>query len=157
MRKLASIPMIMIILFLTSCSINMDEEQKDHAGQKAEVEKADGEQMERQIWKDFKVGNMEVISAKISDAFQSVHQDGARNKEQELKLLKNVNLGDYELSEFKTSQEDNVLVVTYMISVKETIDGKVLSTDPAPRLSTWIKEDGTWKWISHANLNPLKK
>jgi hypothetical protein len=49
---------------------------------------------------------------------------------------------------------DNV-VVTYMISVQETIDIEQLPTKPTPRLSVWKKGTGGWQWICHANLNPI--
>ncbi|MCP4628265.1 MAG: hypothetical protein GY850_32830 [bacterium] len=48
-------------------------------------------------------------------------------------------------------------MVLYFVSVEETIKGKRLSaTQPAARLSAWLKTDSGWKWIIYANLRSLK-
>jgi len=85
-----------------------------------------------------------------------VHDDGARNREQEIELLKGLNIGEYTLSNFEVTQNGPVIIATYFVSVEETIEGKRLSTKPAPRLSVFLKTDSGWQWTAHANLNPLK-
>ena len=40
----------------------------------------------------------------MSPVFQSIHKDGARNKGQELKLLKNLNLRYYTLGDFSVTE-----------------------------------------------------
>jgi Domain of unknown function (DUF4440) len=115
-----------------------------------------GQKLEEKIWADMKDHNWTAVSSQIAPYFQSVHEDGARNKAQEMKLIKNLNLGDYKLSEFKVTEGDDTIIVTYLIAVQETIDDKRLSTTPAVRLSVWQKnDDDTWQWIVHANLNPI--
>jgi hypothetical protein len=47
---------------------------------------------------------------------------------------------------------DNI-VVTYMISVRETIDLERLPTKPTPHLSVCRKGAAGWQAICHANLN----
>jgi len=116
-----------------------------------------GEKLERQIWADMKALNMEAIEGKIATGFQSVHEDGARGRDAEIKLLKGLKLGKYELSKFEVTQNGPVIVVTYFLSVEETIGGKRLPTAPAARQSVWMKTDGKWQWIAHANLNPMGK
>lgn len=115
-----------------------------------------GEDLERQMWKDLKAKNWERVESRIAEGFQSIHQDGARDRNQEIALLKGLNLGDYTLSDFKETSSGGTIVVTYFISVKETIDGKILGTAPAGRISIWVKTDKGWQWAAHANLNPLK-
>ncbi|MCF8228220.1 MAG: nuclear transport factor 2 family protein [Bacteroidales bacterium] len=144
---------IFVLIAMVSCNGPGSEEKKEATASKI-TEKVDGRMLEKKIWRDFNKRDMDAISSKISDAFQSVHQDGARDKQQELKLLRNLDLGQYKLSDFKVTQQGNVVVVTYMISAIETIDGKILSKKPAPRMSVWIKDDTSWKWIGHANLKP---
>lgn len=99
---------------------------------------------------------MDTITKKIADAFQSVHGDGTRDKQKEIELLKNLNLGNYQLTDFTVTQHDNIIIVTYMASVEETIEGETLSATPTPRMSVWIKSGKGWQWIAHANLNPMK-
>jgi len=49
------------------------------------------------------------------------------------------------------------MIVSYFVSVGETIDAKRLSTESAARLTIFLKTDSGWQWIAHANLNPLKQ
>jgi len=116
---------------------------------------SEGEKMERQMWADFKAKNWKEVESKIADGFQSVHPDGARNRAGEISLIEKLNLGDVALSNFKSTTTGDNIVVTYMIAVQETIDGKQLSRKPAPRLSVWKKGTSGWQWICHANLNPI--
>lgn len=117
----------------------------------------DGEQMEREFWGAMKDGNMPEIEAKIAPGFQSVHQDGSRDRAAEIALIKGLKLGDYTLDNFKVSKDGQTIVVTYTVSVTETIDGKVLPTKPAMRISVWTWTQKGWQWIAHANLNPMTK
>ena len=128
------------------------------SGVYAESDMSVGEMLERQMWEDIQTGKTEMYELKISDSFQSAHEDGMRSKDQEIKLLKELNLGDYKLSKFYVSRQADTIVVTYLVQVtKETVDGKVLSDTPTPRLSVWIKTEKGWQWLAHANLNVAKR
>lgn len=122
-----------------------------------EAPKADGEKLVRQLWTDFNKTDEAVFNNWLSDAFQSVHEDKARGKADEIKVLMNLHLDGYTLANFTSTQDENVLVVTYTVAVNETINGEVLPKAPAERLSVFMYDDGDWKWIAHANLNPMKK
>ena len=116
---------------------------------------AEGEKMERQMWVDFKAKNWKEVESKIADGFQSVHPDGARNRAGEISLIEKLNLGEISFSNFKSTVNGDNIVITYLIAVQETIDGKQLSRKPAQRLSVWKKGTHGWQWICHANLNPI--
>ena len=126
------------------------------ANQEVATEKGLGEKLLRQLWADMKKPDMEVIEKTIAKGFQSVHQYGSNNREQEIKLIKGLKLGKYTLSNIKITRNGPVIVATYFVSVEEIIKGKRLSKKPAPRLSVFLKTDSGWKWIAHANLKPLK-
>src|SRR6266705_6408127 len=116
---------------------------------------AEGEKMERQMWADFKAKDWKVVESKIAEGFQSIHPDGPRDRAGEISLIEHLNLGEFTLSNFKTTVNGDNIVVTYMIAVQETIDQKRLPAKPAPRLSVWKKGTHGWQWICHANLNPI--
>ncbi len=120
------------------------------------TELALGEDLVRELWNDFKTQNISALEKKIAAGFQSIHEDGARDAEAELKLLRELNLGQYTLSNFKVTQVGPAIIVSYFVSAEETIEGKRLSTKPAARLTIFLKTDTGWQWIAHANLNPLK-
>ena len=111
--------------------------------------------MERQIWADMKAKNLAAVEAKLAPGFQSVHPDGARDRAREIALIKGLNIGPYTLKDFKVTKSGDLLIVTYSITVAETVDGKKLPARPAMRQSVWVKNPAGWQWIAHANLNPL--
>ena len=115
-----------------------------------------GKKLVRRLWNDIKARNMEAIEKWITPGFQSIHQDGARDREAEIKLISGLDLGEYTLSNFKVTQVGPVIIATYFVSVEETIAGKRLSKKPAARLSAFLKTESSWKWIAHANLKALK-
>lgn len=124
-----------------------------------EMPDANGKELEKQMWEAMSAGNMNWVKKHIASDFQSVHSDGARSRSGELRLIKGLNLNDYKLSNFKTTQTEDQIIVTYTISVAETIDGERTNTQPAPRLSvwTWNSDKERWQWTAHANLKPLQE
>lgn len=123
------------------------------ADQESAAEKSLGERLLHQLWADMKKTDIEET---IGKGFQSVHQYGSSNREQEIELVKGLKLGEYSLSDIRITRNGPVIVATYFVSVEETIKGKRLSKKPAPRLSVFLKTDTGWKWIAHANLKPLR-
>jgi len=115
-----------------------------------------GEILLKEVWDAMKTKNMDLLGRKLAEGFQSVHLDGARNRQQELDLISALGMTDYSLSDIKVTRTGPVLVVTYMASVAETIGGKRLSGEPTLRMSVFIERDNGWQWISHANLREIK-
>jgi len=116
-----------------------------------------GETLVRQLWANLKDRRIETVQSQIAEGFQSVHQYGASNREQEKELLKRLNIDEYTLSNFQITQNGPVIIATYFISVEEKIKGQRLSKKPAPRLSVFLKTESGWQWIAHANLKPLEQ
>ena len=107
------------------------------------------------MWADFKAKDWAAVEKKIAEGFQSIHPDGPRDRAGEITLIKNLNLGEFTLSDFKSTVNSDNIVVTYTIAVRETIDQERLATKATPRLSVWKKGTHGWQWICHANLNPI--
>ena len=72
------------------------------------------------------------------------------------RLLKQMNFGNFTLSNFKSTTIGDNMVVTFTMWVAETIDSKRLPAKPAYRLSVWKKGPNGWQWISHANFTPIR-
>jgi predicted carbohydrate-binding protein with CBM5 and CBM33 domain len=117
---------------------------------------SEGEKLERQMSADIKAKNWQAVENRIAEGFQSVHPDGARDRAGEIALLKSMNLGEFTLSDFKSTMIGDNIVVTFTMTVAETIDGKRLPAKPAYRLSVWKRGENGWQWISHANLTPIR-
>lgn len=114
-----------------------------------------GEKLETQMWEDMKHRNYTAVEDKIAKEFQSIHTFGALARAAEINLIKDLYLGTYEISNVNVTEIGDTIVITYLISVKEKIDNKQLSSTPAPRLSVWKKIDNKWQWIAHANLKEV--
>ena len=123
---------------------------------KAEVDLYLGEKLIRDLWAAIKAQNWSEVESRITKGFQSVHQDGCRHRQQEINLIRNINLGDYELSDFQVTRSGDILIISYKVSVQETIEGKQFSKKTAARLSVMQEIDNKWFWLAHANLIPLK-
>lgn len=115
-----------------------------------------GEKLEREFWNAMKTNDMKWLEKKVVKNFQSLHPDGSRSKKEELDLISKLNLGPFKLTDFVVTQEDDVIIVTYFVSVEETIKGEKLPTKPTARLSVWMKVKDDWMLATHANLNPMK-
>ena len=102
-------------------------------------------------------GFADPASFKLAKGFQSIHQDGARDREQERQTLSNLNLKDITLANFKVTRRENLLILTYTAAGQETIDGQSTSTEPAYRLSVFIQAGKDWELLAHANLLPMTK
>ena len=132
-------------------------QEKSNSNALVEPTEANAIQLEKQMWKAMANGNMQWVSNHIADNFQSIHSDGARNRSQELELIRGLDLGKYTLSNFQVTEDKYGMVVTYNVSVTEQIAGERTDTKPAPRMSVWDWQpaDSTWKWETHANLKAL--
>ena len=119
-------------------------------------ETSEGEKLERQMATDIQAKNWKAVEARIAEGFQSVHPDGIRDRAGEIALLKGMNFGRFTLSDFKSTIIGDNIVVTFTMTVAETIDGKQLPAKPAYRLSVWKKGASGWQWISHANFTPIR-
>ena len=115
-----------------------------------------GKELVQQLWVNFKTNNWEEIEKQMGSGFQSVHQDGSRDKDAQLELLKGLDLSDYTISDYTVTAEGPVIIVTYKITVEETLAGIRLPERTVMRLSAWVKSGDDWKWIIHANLTAMK-
>lgn len=91
-------------------------------------------------------------SIKLAKGFQSVHENGVRDRDAEARMLQSIKVSNYTLSNFKVTRETNILIVTYTFTGHEIIDGRKMDGKPAPRLSVFINTGKEWQWLAHANL-----
>lgn len=115
-----------------------------------------GDQLVKELWDNLAANNTEAINVSTADGFQAVHEDGAITKDAELELISGLAIDSYTIDNLISTQTDNVIVTTYVVSVEETIEGERLSKKPAARMSVFVNKDGKWLWLAHANLKPLE-
>ncbi len=115
-----------------------------------------GEKLVRQLFADMKSANIPAIRKIISPAFQSVHQDGTRNCDQQIELIKGLGMAPPVLGDFVETRSGSILVVTYTVSAEESVGGKRLPGKPARRLTVFQETHEGWRWVAHANLQVMQ-
>ena len=125
-------------------------------GWAAEQEDASlGEQLVRQFWEAIRTEDAEALGAILAPGFQSVHQDGARDRGGELALCAGVDIDEYTLTDFVTTRQGATIVVTFMASVEETLGGVRTTTVPAPRMAVFLMTEDGWRMVAYANLKAM--
>ena len=124
----------------------------------ATTDEADGEALLRQLWAEIKEGSDVTIDKWVATGFQSVHWDGARDRGEEIALLKEVKIERFTLKDVRITRNGPVIVATYLAKVEEPFGGKRTYRKATPRMSVFLKTDCGWQLMAHANLNaPPKK
>ena len=117
-----------------------------------------GTKLVRQFFADAKAGNLASIEKTLAEGFQSAHSFGPLDRAGELKLIRGLKLGDYKLSNFKTTYKGPVMVVSFKVNAPdEVLEGKKVADGAHERLAVWLKTEIGWQLIAYANLASLKK
>jgi len=61
----------------------------------------------------------------------------------------------YEITDLQATRTGPVIVARYTVVVDSTIGGRKQATDPAPRLSVFVKGKDGWQIVAHSNFNSL--
>jgi hypothetical protein len=115
-----------------------------------------GEQLVREFWEAIRTEDVEALEAILAPGFQSIHQDGPRNRDQELALLTTIDINEYTLTDFVTTRQGATIVVTFMASVEETLAGTRTTTVPAARMAVFLMTEEGWQLVAYANLEPME-
>lgn len=92
----------------------------------------------------------------LAPQFVSIHTDGmVRDKKEEVKLMKKLDMKDYKLTDFRFSNSDDTVVVTYKDKGAEKIDNKSIAPKATGRMAVLQKEHDKWLIIAYANLDQI--
>jgi hypothetical protein len=98
-------------------------------------------------------GDEQGLDGLLSDAFTVQRADGSTATKDEY-LAELPELKDFEIGDLSARQDGPALVVGYDQTVEaEQIGGTRFQGGSAPRLSTFVWQDGDWYLTSHANFN----
>jgi hypothetical protein len=96
--------------------------------------------------------DLKALEKFLSPAFQIQRADGSYLTKDEY-LENPAKVESFELSGFQVTRAGKTLIVRYDSAADVTIDGVQQSTDPAPRLSVFVKSKKRWQIVAHANFN----
>ena len=112
----------------------------------------EAENLERLSVKSIQDKNWEALEKMLAPGCQFVSSQGSCDKESAMRLMKEMHLGPVQFKDFKVTQAEDSLIVSFWIAALEYRDGKELSLEYSPRLSVWKKLDSQWKCIAYADL-----
>jgi hypothetical protein len=114
-----------------------------------EIEAEELERLSVQLIQD---KNWSALEKMLAPSCQFVSSQGSCDKESAMRLMKEMHLGPVKFKDFKVTQADDNLVVSFWIAALEYRDGKELSPDYSPRLSVWKKIESKYLCIAYADL-----
>jgi len=112
----------------------------------------EAEDLERLSVKLIQDQNWQALEQMLAPDCQFVSSQGACDKESAMRLMKEMQLGPVKFKDFKVTQAEDTLVISFWIAALEYRDGKELSPDYSPRLSVWKKMASQWQCIAYADL-----
>ena len=112
----------------------------------------EAEDLERLSVKLIQDQNWQALEQMLAPGCQFVSSQGACDKKSAMRLMKEMQLGPVKFKDFKVTQAEDTLVISFWIAALEYRDGKELSPDYSPRLSVWKKMASQWQCIAYADL-----
>ena len=102
----------------------------------------EAQDLERLSVKFIQDKNWEALEKMLAPSCEFVSAQGSCDKESAMRLMKEMHLGPVKFKDFKVTQAEDNLIVSFWIAALEYRDGKELSPDYSPRLSVWKKMEG---------------
>ncbi|MDO8390933.1 MAG: nuclear transport factor 2 family protein [Actinomycetota bacterium] len=113
---------------------------------------ATGSQLAEEFLMILQDQDMEALDAYLADGFQLQRADGTGATKAEY-LENPAKVGEFQLGRKVTGVQDRgVLTVRWSVKVQEEIDGVATDAGEAPRLSTFVWQNGRWRMVAHANF-----
>jgi hypothetical protein len=112
----------------------------------------EAEDLERLCVKLIQDQNWQALEQMLAPGCQFVSSQGACDKESAMRLMKEMQLGPVQFKDFKVTEAQDNLIISFWIAALEYRDGKELSLEYSPRLSVWKKMDSQWQCIAYADL-----
>ena len=112
----------------------------------------EAEELERLSVKLIQEKNWEELEKMLAPSCQFVSSQGSCDKASAMRLMKEMHLGPVKFKDFKVTQAEDNLIISFWIAALEYRDGKELLPNYSPRLSVWKKSSSQWQCIAYADL-----
>jgi hypothetical protein len=105
---------------------------------------------EKQIWDKIKNKDADGFAGMLADDFIYIAGDGIYNKAGTVEGVKNLDVTDLTLSDWKVVMLDkDAAAVTYTVSMKGTSGGKPIPDSTLRASSAWVKRGDKWVGVYH--------
>jgi hypothetical protein len=92
------------------------------------------------------------IEAGMQANFQRINFEGAFDRSAEVAAITALGVTAPTISGVRATRVGDALVVTCLVKAGESVNGKKLPSEPAPRLAVWQQVDGAWRLAAWASL-----
>ncbi len=114
-----------------------------------------GEHLERLFWETVKAKDWSELERHVAPTFVYVGPSGIHEKLAALEYFEHLQITDLTLGEITVRPSGgDVVVVTYILNIHATRNGKPLSSDQFRVTSTWQRIEKNWMLIARAHTPP---
>jgi Domain of unknown function (DUF4440) len=131
-----------------------DGSESDSSSSTAPMQVGDGELIS-EFFELVQAEDLEGLEEYLSPAFQLQRADGSHATKDEY-LENPAVIEDFEIVDVEGTRVGDVRVIRSTFIAIETINGRPVSTEAAPRLSTFVWNGERWQIVSHANFVPIE-
>jgi hypothetical protein len=154
MRKILAL--VSFVLLAAACATTTVKEPATNTNKAAEpkpaaaVSESGAEAREKEVWDAVQKKNYDTFGNLLAGDYIEVAGDAVYDKAGSLKAVKDVNLTDVTLSNWKLLPIDkDAFVITYTANIKGTYQGQAFPTGPVRASSAWVNRDAKWVVIYH--------
>ena len=108
------------------------------------------EEYERLMWKAVQSGDWQQVNAHLAPEFMAAMPEGVRNRAATLEHLQQMKLTDFSLGEFESHPAGTDMVVSYVITLRGTVGGRPLPSEPMRVMTVWQTVKNGWVQIAQA-------
>jgi len=114
------------------------------------VSEDDIKAQEQKVWDAIKAKNWDAVAALFAEDLVYVSEDGVHGKAETVDLIRNIELTDISISDWKVTVIDaDAAVVTYTESSKGTFAGQPIPDRPVRHSAAWVNRGGKWVNVYH--------
>lgn len=107
---------------------------------------------EKEAWQSFKDKKADDFKKLVDQGYRGVYADGIINLTEEVAGMQKWDMKSFALSDYTSySDEPDVIVTTYKVTIQGTVDGKDASGTYNCG-TVWKSEKGVWLVIFHTNV-----
>jgi len=111
---------------------------------------------EKEAWQAFKDKNADDFKKVVDHDMVAVYPEGISDMKKEMEDMQKWDMKSFAISDYKAiSDEKDVMVSSYTVTIEGTYDGKDASGTYNAG-SVWKMENGKWLAIFHTNVKALK-
>jgi hypothetical protein len=135
---------ILLVLSLSSCTMWSE---KKHANWKSATS---GENLANLFWSDVKNKQWQSLDGHVAPEFTGIIRTGITDHAQLMEHLRAMDLQEFQIGDLQTKLHGADMVVIYSVTLKGTVNGQPLPSDPIRILSVWQELKHGWVLVAQS-------